>query len=230
MLRLSQALLGAELDPQRAADALDAATGLAANGFERLAARPGSRAGPARVAPPAGAAPPLTLTGSAREQQAAPPAGGSQRSGAPGSPSPAAAASALGGGGEEVDSLVANARAAAQRAESALADLASPPRLPAAAGSGSAPRPRAPQSHGEQRQARSTAAASGEERGQARAPAELQLAAADGGGPGAQQLAPSVALLPADAEALAAHLRRHSEALIRWAALGAGHGGGLVSY
>jgi hypothetical protein len=54
MFRLSQALLGAEDDPGRAAEALEAAAGLSA--FERLAMRPGSRGSAAAAVPVAASA------------------------------------------------------------------------------------------------------------------------------------------------------------------------------
>lgn len=233
MFRLSDALLGAGQDAGRAAQALDAATGLAASGFEQLAARPGSRGGGSAAAsskPPA--------VGPAQQQQLAPPAqlemplptqqqhqqhqqrGNTQQHGqqpseeqqAPDAwegdgatdlhPAFAAGASSA----DEVDSLVANARAAAARAQSAIAGLTSPPRLHTAAAGGapgsttptssSAPRSAAPLPHAQQR------------RGQPPT-AELQLATH--GGVGSGQLA-----MPAgDAAVMVARLREQSEALIR---------------
>lgn len=243
MFRLSDALLGAGQDPGRAAQALDAATGLAASGFEQLAARPGSRGGggsgaassqPAgkRVAgPAAGPAALLPQSGSSMQQREGQPPGiQDQRQaqqeqqtlpdawhGAGAAelhPAFAAGASSA----EEVDSLVANARAAAARAQSAIAGLTSPPRLHAATASGaagamggtptssSAPRPAAPLPQAQQRRDQPPAA-------------ELQLAAH--GGSGSSQLA-----LPAgDAQAMLALLREQSEALIRWAGPQAWGGG-----
>ena len=206
MFRLSDALLGAEGDPARAAAALDAATGVAANGFEQLAARPGSRSGvgagstaataqPGSTAllhgPSGGSMQPapeprvqlLTPPPPAAEQQ-------QQQQQQPSLPQLQAEAALpavpTSSGLEEMDSLVANARAAAERAQSAIAGLASPPRH---AGSG-------------------TSAFSAGALEPAAQGSELQLAAsAQAGG---LQLA-----VPADAEALVAHLRRQSEELIR---------------
>ncbi|KAL4419879.1 hypothetical protein ABPG75_006977 [Micractinium tetrahymenae] len=136
MFRLSEALLGAEQDPQRAADALDAATGVSANGFELLARRPGSRGGSAGAGGGGGGG---TAAGAKRQQQgfelgeaggrpgsAAAKEGRQPREGveamqhhstALAARGSTAAASAILGSTEEVDSLVANARAAAARAQ-----------------------------------------------------------------------------------------------------------------
>ena len=109
---------------------------------------------------------------------------------------------------DEVDSLVANARAAAARAQSAIAGLTSPPRLHTSVASGaptgtpsssSVPRPVAPLPLAQQQQRR-------RQRREQQPAAEVQLASL-----GSQQLA----LPPGDAEAMVAHLREQSEALIR---------------
>lgn len=219
MFRLSEALLGAEQNPQGAAEALDAATGLSSNGFELLARRPGSRGGIAGTA--AGSDGGAAARPQARQQRLLQQSGVAERGGPRGSaalaggrqhekggallqPGSAAAAvqhtlgevaghehaklsqdtrgkqtlrsmpknharllyllcllqarmclsvanmpafpcrllvalppaplnpltdaSAILGSTDEVDSLVANARAAAARAQSALAELESPPR------------------------------------------------------------------------------------------------------
>ena len=210
MFRFSQALLDADGDASRAADALDAATGLASNGFEQLARRPGGRAGPAAAAqggtargggmPPV----PLPLPSSGGGQQQQHPqqqqlvhqAGEALQQQA----SLAHAASAEGGAcsAEEVDSLVVNAKAAAERAQSAIADLASPPRqhimTPGVAASVRAP----------------AAAAVGGAGGVGTCSLHLQ--------PLPQQLAGlALPAAAADVEGWLVCLRQHSEALIRCA-------------
>ena len=232
MFRLSDALLGAGQDAGKAAQALDAATGLAASGFEQLAARPGSRGGgsaaasskPAAVGPaqqqlasPAQLEMPLPTQ---QQQQQHQQRGNTQQHGqqpseeqqAPvawedgGAPDLHPAFAAGASSADEVDSLVANARAAAARAQSAIAGLTSPPRLHTAAAGGapgsttpsgsSAPRSSAPLPHAQQ------------QRGQPPT-AELQLAAH--GGVGSGQLA-----MPAgDAAVMVGRLQEQSEALIR---------------
>lgn len=237
MFRLSDALLGAGQDAGRAAQALDDATGLAASGFDQLAARPGSRGGGAAASgrPAAAGAALVPQSGDGgrqqpfpvqpepqavpqqherqqhgsrqhqaqhaqQEQQQAP---GGWKDGTAPDLHPAFAAGAS--SADEVDSLVANARAAAARAQSAIAGLTSPPRLHTSAGSGapsgtpsssSAPRPVAPLPLAQQQQ----------RRWEQQPAAEVQLVSL-----GSQQLA----LTPGDAEALVAHLREQSEALIR---------------
>ena len=238
MFRLSQALLGSEHDPQRAADALDAATGVAENGFERLARRPGSRGGGNAAAPaPAGGAgggvlslraPPRQQAPAGQvaaehaaqqqqqlqqqqQQQSAARAGARQRR--PYDVQPGGASTA-----EEVDSLVANARAAAARAQTALADLASPPRHTAASAA------RQPQHQQGSRggvdsppraAAASPGAASSAPRPAAPLPyMQLTVSAADGA---ASSMTLPAQQQPVEVEAWVGHLRQHSEALIRQA-------------
>jgi hypothetical protein len=201
MFRFSQALLDADGDASRAADALDAASGLASSGFEQLASRPGSW-GAVEAAAQGGNVRasglprnPLLLP-SSQQQQLEHQAGTAWQQ----QPSLAHAASAVGGACsvEEVDSLVVNAKAAAERAQSAIADLASPPRqhvmTPGAAASVRAP---------------AAAAVGG---AGAASPCSLHLQPLPG------QLA-GLALPAAagDVEGWVVCLRQHSEALVRCA-------------
>lgn len=212
MFRLSRALLEAGPDPARAADALDAATGRSASGFEQLAMRPASRGGTAATPPP------VLLVGGGggsgdaqqEQQRAAPPVAAAARwqyeqmqeerpqlestgtsTGTVWRAAPPPHAAFPSAGSMEVDSLVVNARAAAGRAQSAIAALASPPRQAQLGGatptSRPVPRPGVPAPYAQQQQPPCEAGSG-------------QLAAAG---------------LPADAEAVVAHLRQHSETLIR---------------